>query len=306
MGSVRAINEAPYKGGDNELETIPDAVPTVLTEAPIEEQLAWHTLWPESHKLYGHGNELFSLCCDNQGELVASSCKAQSAAVAEIWLWKVGSWKAVGRLQSHSLTVTQMEFSYDNSLLLAVSRDRHFSVFSIKRTGEEVNSELVVRQEAHKRIIWGCSWNPCGHEFATGSRDKTVKIWAVVRTENKPSVEQLTTLPQFSSSVTALSWFGLQNNSSSNKGLLAVGMENGLIELWFLSGKRVTDNGSRPSEFNATLGIRLDLFICHVSTVHRLAWRRTDDNDSNCSMALQLASCGADHCLRVFEIGGVA
>lgn len=57
------------------LETIPDAVPVVLTEAPIEDQLAWHTLWPESHKLYGHGNELFSLCCNHEGNLVASSCK---------------------------------------------------------------------------------------------------------------------------------------------------------------------------------------------------------------------------------------
>ena len=60
------------------LETIPDAVPIVLTEPPIEEQLAWHTLWPESHKLYGHGNELFSLCCDHDGKLVASSCKVDT------------------------------------------------------------------------------------------------------------------------------------------------------------------------------------------------------------------------------------
>lgn len=57
------------------LETIPDAVPVVLTEPPIEDQLGWHTLWPESHKLYGHGNELFSLCCDHRGNLVASACK---------------------------------------------------------------------------------------------------------------------------------------------------------------------------------------------------------------------------------------
>lgn len=61
--------------GIDTLETIPEAVPVVLTEPPIEEQLAWHTLWPESHKLYGHGNELFSVCCDHDGKLVASSCK---------------------------------------------------------------------------------------------------------------------------------------------------------------------------------------------------------------------------------------
>ncbi|KAL3510709.1 hypothetical protein ACH5RR_030110 [Cinchona calisaya] len=175
------------------LETIPDAVPVELTEQPVEEQLAWHTLWPESHKLYGHGNELYSLCCDHRGKLVASSCKAQSASVAEIWLWQVGSWKSVCRLHSH-------------------------------RADESIY-ELVTRQEAHKRIIWACSWNPFGLEFATGSRDKTVKIWAV---ENGMTVKQLMTLPSFKSSVTALSWTDLSRRS--NHGILAVGMESGLIE----------------------------------------------------------------------------
>lgn len=73
-----ALSETRDKSGNegfDTLESIPDAVPSVLTEPPIEEQLSWHTLWPESHKLYGHGNELFSLCCDHQGKLVASSCK---------------------------------------------------------------------------------------------------------------------------------------------------------------------------------------------------------------------------------------
>ncbi|KAG9132132.1 hypothetical protein Leryth_025335 [Lithospermum erythrorhizon] len=94
---VNASSEGIKDNNENfdTLETIPDAVPVVFTEPPIEEQLAWNTLWPESHKLYGHGNELFSLCCDHEGKLVASSCKAQSASVAEIWLWQVGSWKSL-------------------------------------------------------------------------------------------------------------------------------------------------------------------------------------------------------------------
>lgn len=72
------VKESPSSNssdGPDSMETIPDAVPTVFTEPPVEDQLAWNTLWPESHKLYGHGNELFSICCDYEGKLVASSCK---------------------------------------------------------------------------------------------------------------------------------------------------------------------------------------------------------------------------------------
>ncbi|KAI3516715.1 hypothetical protein L1887_15692 [Cichorium endivia] len=298
---AQASSERTTDGIGNEgfemLETVPDAIPSVLTESPIEEQLAWHTLWPESHKLYGHGNEIFSLCCDHQGKLVASSCKAQSGSVAEIWLWEVGSWKAVGRLQSHSLTVTQMEFSYDDKYLLAVSRDRHLSLFSIDQTGiltatDGINHKLITRQEAHKRIIWTCSWNPFTHQFATGSRDKTVKIFQL---HNNSHLQQLLTLPTFKTSVTALSW--TNPNPLHNNGILAVGMESGLIELWNLSFVKPEEDPTLSLP-NVSLLTQFDPFMCHVSSVNRLGWReRKDDCES-----LELASCGSDHCVRIFKV----
>lgn len=153
----------------------------------------------------------------------------------------------------------------------------------------EISYSLLTRQEGHKRIIWSCSWNPRGHEFATGSRDKTVKIWAVEKESS--SVKQLMTLPQFTSSVTALSWAGLPHRR--NNGVLAVGMENGQIELWNLSFKR-QDNAPGSA---ANLLFRVDPFKCHASTVNRLAWRENEENNKS----LQLASCGADNCVRVFD-----
>lgn len=150
---------------------------------------------------------------------------------------------------------------------------------------DEITSQLVANQEAHKRIIWACSWNPLGHEFATGSRDKIVKIWAV---ESETSVKQLLTLPSFNSSVTALSWLGL--DSHSNLGLLAVGMENGLIETWCLNARTG----------NACLAVKFNPFLCHVSTVQRLLWRNPQKSED--SKTMQLASCGADHCVRIFKI----
>lgn len=120
-----------------------------------------------------------------------------------------------------------------------------------------------------------------------------MKIWGVDR---ESSIRQLAILPQFTSSVTSLSWAGLHDRR--NYGLLAVGMENGQIELWSLSYNR-TDDGSiaAPGLAAATL-VRLDSFICHASAVNRLAWRENEEHHKN----IQLASCGADNCVRVFDV----
>lgn len=158
-----------------------------------------------------------------------------------------------------------------------------------------MDCQLLARQEAHKRIIWSCSWNPFGHEFATGSRDKSVKIWTI---EMGSSVKQLMTLPQFNSSVTALSWAGLDR--LSNNGLLAVGLENGLIELWSLSVNGTGEGSLSEKSATAALAARLDPFLCHVSTVHRLAWRNSEKSAD--SRSTELASCGADHSVRVYEV----
>lgn len=116
-----------------------------------------------------------------------------------------------------------------------------------------------------------------------------MKIWAV---ENQSSVKHLMTLPQFKSSVTALSWVGLDRKI--NNGLLAIGMENGLIEFWSLS-----INGAVPGA-TAILISQLDPVMCHASAVNRLAWRNPEMSE-DCS-SIQLASCGADNCVRVFDV----
>jgi elongator complex protein 2 len=160
---------------------------------------------------------------------------------------------------------------------------------------EGAQHHLVTKHEAHKRIIWACSWNPFGYEFATGSRDKTVKIWCV----QDASVKLLATLPLFRDSVTALSWTG--RDRARNAGIIAVGMDNGLIELWSVSGGRAaSDVSSDPSALSVACMLRFDPLMCHVSTVHRLRWQKSDSSDEK--SALELASCGADHCTRVFAV----
>ncbi|KAF9677376.1 hypothetical protein SADUNF_Sadunf08G0101200 [Salix dunnii] len=82
VASSFAMQEIPERNGNdglNTLESIPDAVPVVFTEPPNEDQLAY-AIWPEPHKLYGHGNRFFSLSCDHEGKIVSSSCKFDLAA----------------------------------------------------------------------------------------------------------------------------------------------------------------------------------------------------------------------------------
>lgn len=69
------VKDYDDQAGLDTLGALPDALPSVLTEPPFEEHLAQNALWPESHKLYGHGNELFAMCCDHSGKFVATACK---------------------------------------------------------------------------------------------------------------------------------------------------------------------------------------------------------------------------------------
>lgn len=156
---------------------------------------------------------------------------------------------------------------------------------------DEVCHKLIAKVEAHKRIIWACSWNPFSHQFATSSRDKTVKIWAIESTSN---VKQILTLP-FASSVTAVAWTGL--DCKENTGCIAVGMENGLIELWNIKIAR-TEEGTTTAK--AVLALRLEPFMCHVSAVNRLVWKPNEKSETPQSL-LRLASCGDDNCVRVFS-----
>ncbi|KAI5064155.1 hypothetical protein GOP47_0020825 [Adiantum capillus-veneris] len=291
------------------IEAIPDAVPVVHSKPPLEEDLGWNTLWPETHKLYGHGNELFAMCSDYCGRLMATACKGQSANVADIWLWEVHSWKALQQLHSHSLTVTQMEFSHDDKFLLSVSRDRHFSLFRAPGTNMSIPSEhsayeLVCRVEAHKRIIWSCSWSPCDRFFATASRDKVVKIWGVSDKDGGCTAKQMGVFPMFKSSVTAVAWAPCMVGEGY---LLGIGMEDGLIELWKVKpilAKAADETTTAFIDgvvgFESVRYYQFDAFLCHVASVNRLAWRKPGEQPVILEQ-MQLASCGADHAVRIFS-----
>lgn len=79
----------------------------------------------------------------NNKEYVATACKATSADHAVVRIYETQTWQPVGEpLAGHNLTVTQIAFSPDDSLVLSVSRDRTWRLFE-KSEGLR-SSEMVV------------------------------------------------------------------------------------------------------------------------------------------------------------------
>lgn len=266
-------------------------VPITMTQPPTEEYLTQNTLWPELQKLYAHGYELYSLVATSNGKILASACKATTIEHSEIILWNTQTWKVVQRLRSHKLTVTQMKFSSDGSRLLSVGRDRRWTMFENKSTkeSEEINFEVVASSDrqngVHERIIWCCGFTHDDMFFATGSRDGKVVVWSRSTVTNESSLkeyEHLTTLQLPQESVTALTF--AKGKIVNNGGyLLAIGLESGIIQLYSLIGT------------SFALLKSLNQSEAHHLCVNKLEFRPNFEK-------FQLASCGNDHLVKVYEI----
>ena len=67
----------------------------VSSRPPPEETLVQNTLWPEVHKLYGHGHELFTVATSPNSSFVASACRATDVTSARVIIWDPETWAEV-------------------------------------------------------------------------------------------------------------------------------------------------------------------------------------------------------------------
>ncbi|XP_015227893.1 PREDICTED: elongator complex protein 2 [Cyprinodon variegatus] len=298
--------------------------PLSLTEPPPEDDLLQNTLWPEVQKLYGHGFEMFCVASDSTKTLVASACKASKAEHAAILLWSTATWRQLQALPFHTLTVTQMAFSPDAKLLLAVSRDRTWSLWRRKLPTAESPEPLFSLcahtnkdTATHSRIIWSCDWSSDSKYFVTSSRDKKVIVWGPCMLENSEEPMPLEIKPCSSvldvgDSATAVAFCPSLCFDSSY--LLAVGLECGKILLYRW---RPCHDGAAGSDWISCA--ETDSLQSHTLAVKRLCWRPragraglensemdglsdTDRKLEEKSSWVQLASASADHSVKIFNI----
>ena len=233
-----------------------------LARPPVEEQLVT-SLWPESNKLFGHGYELFSIAAAHHSNLVATACKAQSAKHAVVRITDAIKGTHYGNpLEGHTLTITRIQFSPDDQLILSVSRDRTWRLFEKKEGDDEYMA--VAANKSHGRIIWDCSFSDCGNAFVTASRDKTARVWCRSGTSNEDNSSwDAVSVLKFEHAATAVSLSGNH---------LAVGLENGVVEV-FEKSETGFDNWSKRytvEEHNA--------FVNRVHLSNRTLLSCSEDN----------------------------
>ncbi|KAG7665412.1 ELP2 [[Candida] subhashii] len=241
--SNKAANEqleagdlAPQQQGETDSEQQEqngekEDVLATLETPPLEEYLQRYTLFPEIEKLYGHGYEIVCCATSPSGTLIASACRSNTAkhAVIRIFNSKRDFQQSPQVLEGHNLTISSLEFSPNGKYLLAVSRDRQFSLWSVV---DEDNSEfklVELHPKPHTRILWDCSWVPnnvYGDFFVTVSRDRQIKIWKIVDGHCDP----LSAL-KLSAPITSVSIYkGIWKNDRET--IIAVGLEDGSISIF--------------------------------------------------------------------------
>lgn len=245
--SNKAANEVAESGEDTQDQQTEEEVNQSSSEnkddilgtlkmPPTEDYLQRYTLFPEIEKLYGHGYEITCCATSPNGSLIASACRSNSAkhAVIRVFNAEQDFQQAEQVLEGHTLTITSLEFSQDGQNLVSVSRDRSLSVWKVidEKTGE---FELVeLKEKAHTRIIWDCSFVPSntfGQFFVTGSRDKHVKLWQILNN----NVEMITSI-KLVDAVTSVAVF--PGSILSEKVIVAIGFEKGDVELYTIDLNR--------------------------------------------------------------------
>jgi elongator complex protein 2 len=297
--AIEAIgdDEAPVVNGED--RDAPDPASIVhkstlkLDDPPLEDHLARHMLWPEREKLYGHGYEINVVASSHDGAVVATTCRASSIDHAVIRLYDTNEWREINPvLKAHTLTVTGLQFSPDDEYLLSVGRDRQYCLWK-RSTKIPMEYTLAYNDaKAHTRMILSASWAPqaAGRVFATGGRDKIIKIW-------KLSGEIIACVQSISTEVpvTAIAFLPIL---IGDRLILAYGLENGNMCICDvdITGGYAVGNHECPASLQQS------------KTVTQLAWRPNRDSEgaplanSDESKSWQLAIASTDSSIHIASL----
>lgn len=277
----QAHEDSPNDDGNDPINDVLEE----LNTPPLEDYLQRYTLFPEVEKLYGHGYEITCCATSPDGKLIASACRSNNARHSVIRLFNVENdyLQCKDTLKGHNLSITSLEFSADGKHLMAVSRDRLFSLW--KRVGDTEFELVRLQEKAHSRIVWDCSWAPTtqyGSFVFTCARDKQVKLWEIK--ENEVSIVASIKLRSAVTSIDCLKYI-----VSHGRVHLVAGFDDGLIS--FLT----TDLSKHEKEI--LVDFEFDTAITPADKITKVKF-----SPKLISGRIHLACTSVDHSVRLYSI----
>ncbi len=126
-----------------------------------------------SHTLSGHKLQISALAFSPDGQMLASGEGNYARRSADVRVWRASDGELLQTLSDHPDRITDLAFT-DDGLLYVASGNRVY-VWRVS------DGTLLYRLEGHTFAVSDLALSPDGATLATGSRDGTVRLWAVPR-----------------------------------------------------------------------------------------------------------------------------
>uniref|UniRef100_A0A8D8LCD4 WD40 repeat-containing protein SMU1 n=1 Tax=Cacopsylla melanoneura TaxID=428564 RepID=A0A8D8LCD4_9HEMI len=116
---------------------------------------------------------VMSLAYSRDSEMLASGSQS-----GKVKIWKIATGQCLRKLEkTHSLGVTCIQFSRDNSQILTASFDTYVRIHGLK------SGKMLKEFRGHSSFVNDITFTADGHSILSASSDGTVKMWNVKTTE---------------------------------------------------------------------------------------------------------------------------